>query len=325
MNLRKSKFVLFLVFALTTLVMGCKPSVPRQFISEGKMEDILYDYHLADAMAHAQGNDNASNIVAYREAVLKKYGITQAEFDTSMVYYMRHTDVLEAIYKRIATRMENRARELGSSEGSLAGLGSYSASGDTADIWKGDRAMALIPSQPYNLYSFELTPDSTFRRGDSFALMMNIDFIIQDGARDGVAMMAVVFKNDSVAQRVLHLSSSSQYNITIDDNDSLGVKAVRGFFLFNIGQQATTSLSTLRLMAVSNIRLFRYRAKKRKEQAVPTDIGNATDSMRRGGRTGVVVGSDTMGRGSQPMQSSEQPMRHGGQPMRSDEPMQSRK
>ena len=33
------------------LMTACKPSVPRQFIQPGEMEDILYDYHVAQALA----------------------------------------------------------------------------------------------------------------------------------------------------------------------------------------------------------------------------------------------------------------------------------
>ena len=73
---------------------SCKPQVPDEYLQPGEFEDVLYDYHLADAMA---GNgDNADNesydVVLYRQAVLRKYGITQAEFDSSLVYYMRHAD-----------------------------------------------------------------------------------------------------------------------------------------------------------------------------------------------------------------------------------------
>ena len=34
---------------------GCKPSLPDDVLSQGKMEDILYDYHLALAMVQNEG------------------------------------------------------------------------------------------------------------------------------------------------------------------------------------------------------------------------------------------------------------------------------
>ena len=32
------------------LIMACTPKVPSQFIQPGEMDNILYDYHLAQAM-----------------------------------------------------------------------------------------------------------------------------------------------------------------------------------------------------------------------------------------------------------------------------------
>ena len=70
---------------------GCKPSLPDDVLSQGKMEDILYDYHLALAMVQNEGGDETQRFI-YKDAVLRKHDVTSAEFDSSMVYYMRHTD-----------------------------------------------------------------------------------------------------------------------------------------------------------------------------------------------------------------------------------------
>lgn len=263
------------------LFLGCKPSVPSKYLSEKEMENLLYDFHLAEAMARQDDNNYDFNLVAYRAAVLKKYGISEADFDSSMVYYMRHTSRLQDIYKRLAERMEDKARELGSSEGALAGLGRASASGDTVDIWHGETSLALIPFSPYNIYTFTYTPDSTFRKGDSFVLACNTDFIFQDGVRDGIVNMAVVYKNDSVASTVLHLSSSSTQSLSIADDDTLGVKRIVGFFLLNKNSQAGASMSTMQLMSVSHIHLFKCRVDKRKAKGDGLAPPSPYDSLSR--------------------------------------------
>ncbi len=268
---------LLLVFFIT----GCKPGVPSEFISESDMEDILYDYHLATSMARQESGNYESNVVAYRAAVLKKYGVTQADFDSSMVYYMRHTERLYAIYKNIAERMEDRARELGSSEGSLASLSRISASGDTADIWKGDKTIALIPQQPYHLYSFAYAADSSFHKGDSFILTMQSDFIYQDGIRDGIASLALVFNNDSVASRIIHMSSSTSHNMTLEDRDTLGIKEIKGYFLLNKNNSDNSSKTTLHLMTLSNIHLLRCHLPKEKKQKSKEGNKASVDSLNR--------------------------------------------
>ena len=281
MRKRGVEVLLGLVFATMMLVVGCKPSVPSEFISEDDMEDILYDYHMADAMAHQSGGDDGANVIAYRAAILKKYGVTEAEFDTSMVYYMRHTDRLHTMYEHIAERLENKARDLGSSEGTLASLSKTRVAGDTVDVWKGEKALALIPNAPYNVYSFSVTPDSSYHKGDTFILAFNSSFIFQDGMRDGIAAMAIVFKNDSITSRIMHLSSSNRVNITLEDGGALGIKEIRGYFFLNKNQDANSSSSTLHLMTISNIHLFRCRNSK-SQSTQPNAAGQTPgDSAKR--------------------------------------------
>jgi len=261
---------LFLAFCVMALILSiavsCKPSVPSTFISPDDMEDLLYDYHLADAMAGQAKGDYAENVIAYRAAVLKKYGVSQEKFDTSMVYYMRHADQLHTIYEHVAQRLEDKSRELGSS---VAESSVFTANGDTTDIWKESNSVVLIPNEPYNVFSFSMKADSAYHQGDSFALQFQSDFIYQDGSRDGVVVLSLVYRNDSVAQRVMHFSSSSNYNLSIDDPGSLGIKEVRGFFFLARNNDMNSSMTTLKMACISHIHLFRVHAKKEGLQGNP--------------------------------------------------------
>jgi hypothetical protein len=172
------------------LVVSCKPSVPSKFIQPDKMGDVLYDYHLASSMAQISGNDSV-NAIKYRAAVLKKYGYTPAEFDSSMVYYMRHTDQLKQIYEDLSKRLGKEAVALGASADAVNRFGSVTANGDTANVWNEESAMVLTPQKPFNLNSFSMVADSTFHKGDNIILDFDTQFIFQDGMRDGVVVLAV--------------------------------------------------------------------------------------------------------------------------------------
>ena len=50
-----------MVLLLMLGMVSCKPSLPHDILSKGKMTDILYDYHIALAMAQVDG-DNAKSI-----------------------------------------------------------------------------------------------------------------------------------------------------------------------------------------------------------------------------------------------------------------------
>jgi hypothetical protein len=260
--MRKTLFFFIATFVVAFLTVSCDHD--KHIISSGEMEDILYDYHLADAMAQQADGGYAKNAVAYRVAVLKKYDVSQSDFDSSMVYYMRHTDQLHTMYQHISDRMQEEADKLGASSS-----GGVTAQGDSADVWNGERSFVLIPNEPFNLYSFDLKTDTTFHKGDILLLNFKSDFIFQDGMRDGVVMLAVTLGNDSVASSVTHISSSMASSVQIADNDSLGIKRIRGFFFLAKNNDANSSSTTLQLMSIHDIQLIRVHPKKVPGQQTP--------------------------------------------------------
>lgn len=224
----------FLLISLLLIIFSCKPQVPGKYLQPDEFEDILYDYHLADAMVDNDGSDEKKyEVTLYRQAVLKKYGITQAEFDSSLVYYVRHADRLHKIYENLSKRLSDEALALGASANDISKYGDLTSVKDTSNMWRGVSSCVLMPNAPYNTMSFEITADSTYHEGDKLIFSFNSNFIFKEGVRDGVAMLAVQFKNDSIASSVIHLSSNNNYSISIADTENNGIKAIRGFVYLN--------------------------------------------------------------------------------------------
>jgi len=207
----------------------------------------------------------------YRMGVLKKYGVTQAEFDSSLVYYMRHADRLHKIYENISDRMSKEALSLGASESEISRYAQASGN-DTTNIWTSKDHFLLIPYAPYNKYSFVLEADTSFYQGDKFLLSFNTNFVYQDGVRNGVAQLSVRFSNDSVTSRTLHVSSNMGYTIEVQNYDSLKIKEVRGFFY--LGNDKNASTSTLKMMFVDHVRLIRFHPTKESSANRPTPPTN---------------------------------------------------
>ncbi len=223
------------------------------------MEEILYDYHVADGMAYAESNysDLAYRRQAYREAALRKHGITEAELDSSLVYYYRHADKLHDIYANLAKRLNNDAIALGATANELSQFGNVTAQGDTATVWRSERSLVLIPQAPYNTVSFDVKADTAYHQGDKMILSFDNQFIFQEGIRDGVAMLAVTFSNDSTATVLNHITSDNQYNLQLSDAGRLGIKRVWGFIHLGRGNSSSSPSQSLKLMSVSNMRLMR--------------------------------------------------------------------
>ena len=248
------RIVLFISICLALLVQSCKPSVPRHVIQPGDMEDILFDYHVANSMATLDyGNDADYNARLYKLGVLKKYGVTEADFDSSMVYYTRHADLLHSIYEKLATRMANEALAVGADANDV---NRYMINdGDTANIWSQERAFALMTDAPYNVVSFHADADSSYHKGDRFVMAYDTKFLYQDGMKNGVAQLVVKFANDSVATKTMHMSVDKDYSMEIADKDSIGVKNVKAFIFLSKDSRAAES--TLKVMVVSNMRIIK--------------------------------------------------------------------
>ena len=281
--MKKLMICLVAVMALLFCVSSCKPSLPSGVLSKGKMTDILYDYHLALAMAHMDDNGDKGQSLAYREAVLRKHDVTSAEFDSSMVYYMRHTELLEDVYKDLTDRYNNEITAMGGSAKEGGEFANLSATGDTANVWNLAASMVFMPVKPFNSTSFDIKVDSTFHKGDRLMLDFDAQFIYQDGMRNGVAMLAVQFGNDSIAQRTIMIQSTQHYSVELSDDDSLGIKSVKGYFMLMNDDNGTgvSSQTTLKLMFLEHIKLIRMHPQKPVAAPAGSSPSVSSDSLRK--------------------------------------------
>lgn len=281
--MKKLMICLVAVMALLFCVSSCKPSLPSGVLSKGKMTDILYDYHLALAMAHMDDNGDKGQSLAYREAVLRKHDVTPAEFDSSMVYYMRHTELLEDVYKDLTDRYNNEITAMGGSAKEGGEFANLSATGDTANVWNLATSMVFMPVKPFNSTSFDIKVDSTFHKGDRLMLDFDAQFIYQDGMRNGVAMLAVQFGNDSIAQRTIMIQSTQHYSVELSDADSLGIKSVKGYFMLMNDDNGTgvSSQTTLKLMFLEHIKLIRMHPQKPVAAPAGSSPSVSCDSLRK--------------------------------------------
>ena len=281
--MKKLMICLVAVMALLFSVSSCKPSLPGGVLSKGKMTDILYDYHLALAMAHMDDNGDKGQSLAYREAVLRKHDVTSAEFDSSMVYYMRHTELLEDVYKDLTDRYNNEITAMGGSAKEGGEFANLSATGDTANVWNLAASMVFMPVKPFNSTSFDIKVDSTFHKGDRLMLDFDAQFIYQDGMRNGVAMLAVQFGNDSIAQRTIMIQSTQHYSVELSDDDSLGIKSVKGYFMLMNDDNGTgvSSQTTLKLMFLEHIKLIRMHPQKPVAAPAGSSPSASSDSLRK--------------------------------------------
>ena len=264
-----------LVLFITVVLTGCKPGIPGRYLQMDEMVDILYDYHVADGMV--QTNFDSPDSVAmraYRISILKNHGVTQADFDSSMIYYTRHTRLLQKVYDKIADRLDREAVE----RGGQAGFTNLTENADTTNVWKRSTAFVLSPYLATNRMSFEIKADSSYHEGDRMVLDFDAQFLYQDGMRDALVVLAITYANDSVEYVNNSISTSSHYHMQIMNEDRLAIKSVRGFWMLSSDRaMPTSSATTFKLFIVSNVRLVKMHVTEPVKK--PEDGNMSPDSL----------------------------------------------
>ena len=96
--------ILCIVCVLLAIV-GCRP---RGILSNREMREVLYDLHRADGAIQTAGYNYAHDqeVARYYKNVLDKHGITQAEFDSSLVWFTDNPQIFNKIYPKVIERLE---------------------------------------------------------------------------------------------------------------------------------------------------------------------------------------------------------------------------
>lgn len=252
---------------------GCGKKVPKDIIQPQDMENLLYDYHLATTLsADLPYNENYKK-EAYLAYVFKKHHVTEAEFDSSMVWYSRHSDEMTTIYENLQKRMEDMSDQLKKQVARHTGEISVSLSGDTVDLWQNRTVYWLTPFGLTNKLAFDLKADTSFHERDR--LVWEADFtFMPKGARSGRLVMGLnlTFDNDSTQGITRVVSMSGMQHLVIRPDSAFKYKNVEGFMYYT-GPENSSVL-------VNGIQLMRYRMPEVQPQASPADsLAVRTDSL----------------------------------------------
>ncbi|WP_321480045.1 DUF4296 domain-containing protein [uncultured Bacteroides sp.] len=255
---------LFFIFISSLLLLtSCKVKRPDNVIPESKMEELLYDYHLAKIMGNNLSANSNYKKALYLDYVFKKYGTTEAEFDSSMVWYTRNTELLAKMYEKINEKFRAQQDEINHLVAVRDKKPPLSASGDSVDVWFLDRVATLSSFSLNNKLVFDIPADVNFEAKDTLEWKANIHFRQTDTSSVGIVMaMQVVYTNDSIISSVKNVLKSGVETFRLQA-DSLGnIRSVRGFIYVEPSKNN---------ILVNEISLIRYRTKEKEKDELKAD------------------------------------------------------
>ncbi|MCR5181067.1 MAG: DUF4296 domain-containing protein [Bacteroidaceae bacterium] len=224
---------LFLLVLQPLLLLGCKPSLPDDVMSERKMERVLYDFHIAQGMTEhvprSEGQDYESMRYELQQAVFRKHGITQEEFDRSMTYYLSDMDKMNSIYKNVSERLERDAEALGVAAGPRDVYASLTADGDTANVWADRLFFAVRNSRLSNFQLWSIPCDSTWQAGDDLLWRFELKQISNAyGPGEFFVDLVVTYTNDSVSSQLQNVANREDVELRINNPANWTPRTVSG-------------------------------------------------------------------------------------------------
>ncbi len=115
----KRNIILDIALLLCTLAAftGCRNrTIPENVIDTATFASFLTEAHLInsyDYVVVAASRDSLGyQTGAAYDSLLAKYNITQADYDTTLAYYMNHPKTLEEIYRRVTENLRDKLENM---------------------------------------------------------------------------------------------------------------------------------------------------------------------------------------------------------------------
>jgi hypothetical protein len=148
--------------------------VPKHILSERKMRVILYDMLLAEAIVEVKNESFPSSTERQTvyDAVFAKHQISQADYDSALIWYGKHMDLYMAVYKLVLKDVNAAIAALGDvNPNPITGDASEQ---DSIDIWIFKRSEAFNPNRVFNTLTFDIMPQNPYPSGSSYVLGVSV-------------------------------------------------------------------------------------------------------------------------------------------------------
>ncbi len=257
----KCLFVKIVFFLFAVALVGCKVERPEGVIAPEKMEALLYDYHLAQAVTSDEVMTSYKKKM-HINYVFDKHGVTKEAFDSSLVWYMRYPKHILRIYSDIEKKLLAEMETMGVVTAEEDAFNEQMNNAAEVNLWRGAKVKLLSSMALCNRLHFNYEADNTYKAGDSISLSFNVKFLpggVDSVAYNAHAALVVEYDDATVATSGSAIDADGVYSIAVERNYNAGIKALNGFLFYTDDD----SLTRPKLL-VSDIAVMRVHPPKSK-------------------------------------------------------------
>lgn len=278
-QLNKQNFYLVSILGFILLLSACGGR-PKDVLNQSDMAEVLVDMHKADALLNDGGQNYGPNFnkAPYYKYVLKKHGITQAEFDSSLVWYTKNPQKFIMVYNNVMTELTAFQKEI--KNGKYHPVDTLAASIIKINIWTKRTKYILTKDSTRTHLDFKI-PYQGFMFGDVYVLRFLQRIAPEDSCKKQRAILRIHYQNgktDSVYKTAYHDSLLRRYTFRFPAIHKLKIKSISGELL---GSSVYKGKLNATVDSISLIREFNYKMqdsiRKMVEKADPTNY----DAIRK--------------------------------------------
>lgn len=246
-------------FAFACLA-SCQVKRPGEVLSDEKMEVVLYDYHVAKALGEQLPYNENYKRVLYIESVFRKHGITEAQFDTSMVWFSRHPEAFRTVYEKVNARLKAAKDQVEDLIALRDNKPKESQPGDSIDVWAWEPVYHLTGMPHDNRVLFELPSDPNFMERDTLRWNVRFNFIgggaehSRDTLYAPVMGLQVVYAKDTLLYALRPVLQPGWESLSVSADTMGQIEKVSGFIYYP--RQASG-----RILLADSVSLMRYHVK----------------------------------------------------------------
>lgn len=233
------------LFALLLACLSACNSVPEGVIDTDKMAELMADIHEANAVVELNPNTYTSDSIkmSLKQAVLARHGVTEAQFDTSLMWYGHNLDIYKDVYDNVIKILEKREQDV-IAEAQLAGE-KMTITGDSIDIWTLSRRDILNSEQlgEYAQLKFSTRADESARKGDRYEWHL----YLYNGKMSADALLGVDYNDGSSEYQISSLRMDEHSTVTLQADSNKVVSRVYGYLLYEFENESAVFVDSLML------------------------------------------------------------------------------
>ena len=216
-------------FLLILFITACS-RVPQGIIPERKMQQIVTDMHLAEAIINSDPSAYSTNEEkkALYQSVFDKHRVTKAIYDSSLIWYGKNLDVYMQVYNMALAEVNKSIEEIGPIEPEKVDISNK----DSVDIWSVGRYYEFSPSSLSNTIIFRFQEREEYSSGSIFVLGMHV-WGLASGLLSPIEVHLRAEQRDTTVVIKETIHNDGYHEMTLRSIPTQRVRQVYGYIRFN--------------------------------------------------------------------------------------------